>query len=336
MISRAHIKVQLRCLHQKSPTELARNIQLYFKKVQEQKSEVKPKEPKKPDRKIQPKKAKCNVIDNLNDKYRSPLRDPIRQPIVAGVTHFFTTALVKLEWSTVKFLLIPGERERLEDEIALEAKDEDDLEEEGDPMEKNKGPRPKSVGLPEVMFLGKCNVGKSSLLNALLTSKDVKQNQEFAWASRRAGFTQTMNCFNVGNRFKLVDTPGYGVRGKPEQGKQVMEYLHRRKELRRVYLLIGAEEGFSQDDFTVIDMLIDSGVPFEVVFTKLDKLKKVNKVERHIEESGILDLPSEPMLIFTNSEVSKLQKERRGFETLRWSIFEACGLPPHTKPLKVN
>lgn len=327
------IYAQVRSLHQNSATaSLVKNLQSSIQHVRDQKQEHKE---EKQAVKVVPKvKNKQNQIDALNDKYRGEFRQPLLIPIIAGITYFFTKTLVKLEWSTVKFLDIPGEKERLQTEKELESKDEDELE---DRDETSLAKRPmRGLGLPEVMFIGKCNVGKSSLLNALLTSKEAKKNLEFAWASRKAGYTQTLNCFNVGNRFKLIDTPGYGAKGKPEQGKQVTEYLHRRQELRRVYLLVGAEEGFSQDDITIIDLLADSGVPFEVVFTKLDKLKKTSKVERHIDESDIQNLPSNPALIFTNAEVNKLQKERRGINELRWSIFEACGLPYHTSPLKVK
>lgn len=322
-----------RCLHKLSNTssvlkKLRASIEEVkrerLKAVEAQREDVKLVKSKSSERSF-----KRDSIDLLNEKYKGEFKDELSAHVIGGVTHFFTKAYVKLEWTTAKFLDIPGEQKRLEQERVMASQ-----QEENEPVDVDF--KIKKAGLPEIVFLGKCNVGKSSLLNALLTSRNAKQNLEFAWASRRAGFTQTMNCFNVGNRFNLIDTPGYGVKGKMEQGEQVMEYLHRRKELRRVYLLIGAEEGFSQDDFTIIDMLLEAGVPFEIVFTKLDKLRKTSKVEQHIKNSGVLTLPSQPSLIFTNSEVNKYHRERHGFEILRWSIFEACGLPYSTKPLKVQ
>lgn len=281
------------------------------------------------------RKTKTLPADYLNNKYRSKFKVAPSVGALAEVNGFFHQTQVKLEWTTANFLDIPGERQRVEEEKLLSKHTEEELEHIDTPLAK-KGPTPRTVGLPEVVFLGKCNVGKSSLLNGLLTDSKQKDALEFAYASKRAGYTQTMNCFNIGNRFKLVDTPGYGVKGKPEQGKQVMEYLHRRKELRRVYMLIGSKEGFSQDDFTIIDILIESGVPFEIVFTKVDQLIKVSTVEKHLKDSGVLDLPSEPSVTFTSSETSRKSPKRQGFGELRSSIFEACGLSPGVKPLKLT
>lgn len=287
----------------------------------------------KPVQKI--KKEETISTETLNDKYRSKFKQPPAKGVIGAIHGFFHTTQVKLEWSTVQFLDIPGERERFIKEKELLKKSEDDMEGE---LAKDEAPENNQSNLftelPEVVFLGKCNVGKSTLLNSLLTELKLKENKEFAFSSRRAGFTQTMNCFNIGKRFRLIDTPGYGVRGKIEQGEQVLEYLHRRKQLRRVYLLISAKDGFSDDDFTIIDMLVDSGVPFEIVMTKVDLLKSPKIVERHLKESGVLGLPSEPSIIFTNSLTRKKFAKRGGLSELRNSIFEACDLKPGIKPIK--
>jgi ribosome biogenesis GTP-binding protein YsxC/EngB len=286
------------------------------------------------------KQSQLLTAEAMNAKYRGRFRTPLTSGAIAEINGFFNSTEARLEWNSAKFLDIPGERQRMEEERQLKGKSEEELDEETDVVTVGNGPKKnvsisKSIGLPEIVFLGKANVGKSTLLNSLLTESSLSRAREFAFASKRAGFTQTMNCFNIGKRFRLIDTPGYGSRGTAGQGRQVMEYLRRRKELRRVYMLISAAEGFDQDDYAIINFLTEAGVPFEFVFTKFDRLKTAKTVEKVLSESGVMELPSEPNLIFTNSETNKRFPKRQGLSDLRASIFEACDLKPGIHPLKL-
>ena len=107
--------------------------------------------------------------------------------------------------------------------------------------------------LPEILFLGHTNVGKSSLVNNLFG----EGSGTLAYVSHQPGYTQTMNCYNVGKKFRLIDSPGYGMRGEEKQGQMVLEYLERRKVLRQVYVLIDAAQGMLPEDEEMLEHLID-------------------------------------------------------------------------------
>jgi len=127
-------------------------------------------------------------------------------------------------------------------------------------------------GLPEVAFAGRSNVGKSSLLNAL-TGRNT-----LARTSRTPGRTRQINFFELGGRLMLVDLPGYGYAkaGKSEVRRWTeltRRYLKGRPNLRRVYLLIDARQGLKENDCAVMRDLDDVAVSYQIVLTKVDKLK---------------------------------------------------------------
>ncbi|KAF2110557.1 GTP-binding protein engB, partial [Lophiotrema nucula] len=146
--------------------------------------------------------------------------------------------------------------------------------------------------VPEVAFVGRSNVGKSSLLNAMVNAniKDI-----LARTSKTPGCTKTMNLYGVGglkggggvrikkgngqfNRVSgrgglvIVDLPGYGEGSHQEWGAEIMKYLSKRKQLRRVFVLISAKEGVMPSDQQLLSALRENGVPHQVLLSKLDKI----------------------------------------------------------------
>ena len=124
----------------------------------------------------------------------------------------------------------------------------------------------------EVAFAGRSNVGKSSLLNALTGRKSL------ARTSRTPGRTQQLNFFDLGSRLILVDLPGYGWARVPKDvvdawNRVLRAYLRGRPTLRRVCLLVDSRHGFKQTDREFMDMLDQTAVTYQVVLTKIDKLK---------------------------------------------------------------
>lgn len=128
-------------------------------------------------------------------------------------------------------------------------------------------------GLPEVAFAGRSNVGKSSLLNALLGRRDL------ARTSNTPGRTRELNLFLVGGRFRLVDMPGYGYARASRQlvrqwGALVETYLRGRPTLARVLLLVDARRGsLMPADEAVMALLDATAVSYQIVLTKADKIK---------------------------------------------------------------
>lgn len=310
------------------------------------------------------RKVRNPVALQLQKTYNLEYTDPTPTQLTS-TNHFFNTAQVKFEWSASNFLNIPGEKlkKELEDKT-LEKNEMLQQDEEfsrmvsannGSSVGVTKSENLKSCtsnkkypgktqgipfellnGLPEIAFLGRCNAGKSTLLNNLTTRFSHSKLNEYAKSSRKAGFTKTINCYNIANKFRIIDTPGYGVNSTPEQGEVTMQYLRQRRELRRCFVLISAEQGFSQFDSQIIEFLETFGIPFEIVFTKMDKVKSVSFVARTIEESGVQQLSTLPRIIFLNSVTSKNCDKRYGIDQLRFTIIQTCGLELGTKATKAK
>ena len=129
---------------------------------------------------------------------------------------------------------------------------------------------------PEVLIVGKSNVGKSSLINALCARK------RLAFTSSKPGHTRLLNYYDVDKRFYLVDAPGYGyAKGGLDLDRlfaDMMEsYFDNNKELKLVLILLDARRDISQDDQEIIDFVKESGYPYFVVITKTDKVNQKEK-----------------------------------------------------------
>lgn len=126
---------------------------------------------------------------------------------------------------------------------------------------------------PEVAFAGKSNVGKSSLINALMNRKSL------ARTSSQPGKTQTINYYNINDAIYFVDLPGYGYaqvneRVKAQWGKMIEDYLHRSKQLKAVFLLIDIRHAPSNNDCIMYDWIRKQGYDPIIIATKLDKIKR--------------------------------------------------------------
>lgn len=126
---------------------------------------------------------------------------------------------------------------------------------------------------PEIAFAGKSNVGKSSLINALMNRKAL------ARTSSQPGKTQTINYYNINDAMYLVDLPGYGYAKVPQKekekwGKMVERYLHTSRQLRAVFLLIDIRHEPSSNDRQMYEWVAYQGYEPIVIATKLDKIKR--------------------------------------------------------------
>jgi GTP-binding protein len=135
----------------------------------------------------------------------------------------------------------------------------------------------------EVAFMGRSNVGKSTLLNALVASGKAGVGK-LAFTSSRPGCTQLVNFYQVGEGLRFVDLPGYGYAKAPKQVAQewrelVEQYLLQRGALRLSVLLVDSRRGWMDKDLELKDWLVRHGRVFVVAATKIDKLK--SQKERH-------------------------------------------------------
>ncbi|ODQ50670.1 hypothetical protein SAICODRAFT_21338 [Saitoella complicata NRRL Y-17804] len=199
-------------------------------------------------------------------------------------------------------------------------------------------PPVKKTQLPEVLFLGRSNVGKSSLINALLN----RMRNPISRTSNKPGHTKILNAFAVGgisrlNRpaeLLLVDAPGYGFKSRGEWGEMVLKYMTERPQFRRAFLLVNGQHGPKEIDYMFAKVLGDNGIPFQVVLTKCDKKcgpealqKRLDEAQKLVEESGASGYEE---IIAT----STLEKGMPGVSNLRWSILNACGLKQEKVSLK--
>ena len=161
--------------------------------------------------------------------------------------------------------------------------------------------------LPEFIMLGRSNVGKSSFLNTLVNRKNL------ARISSKPGKTSTINFFNVEDKFYLVDVPGYGYADTSKEeikkfGMMVEEYLQKRTELKRVFLLVDFRHKPTNDDKLMYDFLKYYQIPVTVVATKADKVSSREKDRNLKELKDTLDIiVGDNIVLF--SSVSKVGRE---------------------------
>lgn len=134
---------------------------------------------------------------------------------------------------------------------------------------------------PEYAFIGRSNVGKSSLINMLVG------NRSLAKVSSTPGKTQTINLFNIAGQWNLVDLPGYGYAkiSKDSRAKwetMIRDYIFKRENLMCVFLLIDSRIPLQKNDLEFMNMLGENGIPFVLAFTKFDKGGK-ESMKRSIE-----------------------------------------------------
>ena len=151
----------------------------------------------------------------------------------------------------------------------------------------------------EIAFAGKSNVGKSSLINALMNRK------AYARTSTTPGKTQTINFYNINEMMYLVDLPGYGYAKvseaeKAKWGQLIERYLHTSKQLKAVFLLIDIRHDPSANDRLMYEWILAQGYNPIIIATKLDKLKR-SQVDKHIKmvKQGLGLIPGTKVIPFS-------------------------------------
>ena len=151
---------------------------------------------------------------------------------------------------------------------------------------------------PEVLLVGRSNVGKSTLINSLCGRKNL------AFTSSKPGHTRLLNYFNVDDKFYLVDAPGYGyAKGGFDLDKLFMEmmddYFANAHNMRLVLLLIDSRRELNEDDVDLINYFFDKEINFQIVVTKVDKINQKEKAAfiKNLREVGIRD----DEIVFTSS-----------------------------------
>lgn len=172
----------------------------------------------------------------------------------------------------------------------------------------------------EVAFAGKSNVGKSSLINALMNHKSL------ARTSSQPGKTQTINFYNVNDMMYLVDLPGYGyaranVEIKAKWGQMIENYLHTSEKLQAVFLLIDIRHEPSENDILMYDWMVEQGFAPIIIATKADKIPrgKINEHVFRIEKT--LNVMPDTIVIPFSAET------KQGREEI-WDLIDSLVLEP--------
>ena len=172
---------------------------------------------------------------------------------------------------------------------------------------------PKS-GLPEIVLVGKSNVGKSSFINTMINRK------KLARTSSEPGKTRQINFYNIDDKFYFVDLPGYGYSkmSKKEQaqvGKFIEEYLFNRTEINLIIFLVDIRHSPSENDKLMYNYIISSKIPFIILANKADKIAitKVDSATKNLQKelNPIGDIPTYPF-----------SSERKIYSEEIWNLIE--------------
>ena len=180
----------------------------------------------------------------------------------------------------------------------------------------------------EVAFAGKSNVGKSSLINALMNRKSL------ARTSSQPGKTQTINFYNVNNAMYLVDLPGYGyananVEIKAKWGKMIEKYLHTSTKLQAVFLLIDIRHDPSDNDKLMYEWMVEQGFAPIIIATKSDKISR-GAVAKHVKAIEVgLNVEPDTIIIPFSAET------KQGREEI-WTLIDELVLPEEDEAVSDN
>lgn len=207
---------------------------------------------------------------------------------------------------------------------------------------------------PEICFLGRSNVGKSSLINALF-------NKRMAYTSSKPGRTRLINAFGVGredgngrNRLVVLDMPGYGKGSQLDWGKQILKYLNKRKQLKQAFVLIDTVHGIKSSDEQLLSLLTRRGIPHQIVLTKVDRLlfptsripsesalksyladlsRRMEAIKRVIQ-LDVGDTSSVTGELIACSAEKRIDGTKLGIDSLRHAMLQTVGLEcrPTQKP----
>ena len=162
--------------------------------------------------------------------------------------------------------------------------------------------------LPEFAFAGKSNVGKSSLINAIMNRKS------YARTSAQPGKTQTINFYNINEEFYLVDLPGYGYakvsqETKAKWGKMIERYLQRSQQLKAVFLLIDIRHDPSANNKDMYEWIVHNGFEPIIIATKSDKISR-GQIDKHLKaiRTGLKTRPGTVMIPFSSLNKNGLDK----------------------------
>ena len=177
----------------------------------------------------------------------------------------------------------------------------------------------------EVAFAGKSNVGKSSLINALMNRKAL------ARTSSQPGKTQTINFYNINDAMYLVDLPGYGyananVEIKAKWGKMIEKYLHTSSKLKAVFLLIDIRHQPSDNDCLMYEWMVEQGFAPIIIATKMDKISR-GAVPKHMKMiADTLNVEEDTIMIPFSAET------KQGREEI-WELIDSLVLPEEEEVL---
>ena len=175
----------------------------------------------------------------------------------------------------------------------------------------------------DVAFAGKSNVGKSSLINALMNRKAL------ARTSAQPGKTQTINFYNINDAMYLVDLPGYGYAKASEEvkakwGKMIENYLHTSKQLKAVFLLIDIRHDPSANDRMMYEWMVYQGFAPIIIATKLDKIKR-SQIQKNVKaiREGLNVQPGTTIIPFS-------AETKQGRDEI-WKLIDSFVLPQEEK-----
>ena len=161
---------------------------------------------------------------------------------------------------------------------------------------------------PEAAFAGKSNVGKSSLINALMNRKSL------ARTSAQPGKTQTINYYNINDSLYFVDLPGYGyaktsARVREQWGRMIENYLHKSKQLKQVFLLVDIRHEPTENDRIMYRWICENGYEPVIIATKLDKINR-SQVQKQLKRIRIgLDAKEGTVIIPFSAQTKQGREE---------------------------